>query len=251
MLIYSYQFFDRFPIDWLGNNKTLEKFYRGSFFGLFLFPAIQLTTTSSHMIILYNLNDSILGLRSSNPKRCNMIDINSESSISGSNSNSAMSKTPTSVTLAGDSMKDELVHQNQTCASAMLNNCLTVPTGYKCEWNKLNNSTDFLLANIPSSLCVCVFFTLGNATETHSDIDIQPFSISEASMELRQWNYSNSDHSLQSLKSIARLESQCEDDTLEFIKRYVEILFENCAQLTLELKSEFGLKSRVSYVLVR
>lgn len=85
----------------------------------------------------------------------------------------------------------------------------------------------------------------GNTSETHSDIDIQQFSISEASIELKQWNYSNSDLSLQSLKSIASLESQCEDDTLEFMKRFVDILFENCAQLTLELKSEFGLKSRV------
>lgn len=69
--------------------------------------------------------------------------------------------------------------------------------------------------------------------------------MSEASIELRQWNYSNSDHSIQSLKSIASLESQCEDDTLEFVRRYVDILFDNSSQLTLELKSEFGLKSRV------
>lgn len=67
--------------------------------------------------------------------------------------------------------------------------------------------------------------------------------MSEASVELRR--YSNSDHSIQSLKSIASLESQCEDDTLEFMRRYVDILFDNSAQLTLELKSEFGLKSRV------
>lgn len=73
--------------------------------------------------------------------------------------------------------------------------------------------------------------------------------MSEASAEGKQWNYSNSDHSLQSLRSIASLESQCEEDTLEFMKRYVNILFENCAQLTLELKSEFGLKSQVKIIL--
>lgn len=67
---------------------------------------------------------------------------------------------------------------------------------------------------------------------------------------MRQWNYSNSDHSIQSLKSIASLESQCEDDTLEFIRRYVDILFDNSAQLTLELKSEFGLKTRVRISIV-
>lgn len=87
-------------------------------------------------------------------------------------------------------------------------------------------------------------FNVGNTNEAHSDIDIPQYSISEASIELKQWDYSNS-NSLHSLKSIASLESQCEDDTLEFMKRYVDILFENCAQLTLELKSEFGLKSRV------
>lgn len=70
-----------------------------------------------------------------------MIDINSESSISASNSNSAISKTPTSVTLAGDAMKDEeFLNANQTCgSSAKLNNCLTIPSGYKCNENKLDN----------------------------------------------------------------------------------------------------------------
>lgn len=81
--------------------------------------------------------------------------------------------------------------------------------------------------------------------DLNSEIDLQQFSISDASIELKRWDYSNSDQSIQSLKSIASLESQCEDDTLEFIRHYVDILFENSAQLTLELKSEFGLKARV------
>lgn len=175
-----------------------------------------------------------------------MIDINSESSVSASNSISAMSKTPTSVTLAGDSMKDECVNMNPTVGSTILNNCLTIPSGYRC-----NEKTDFMYPfdfwYQTLNFCFCRYtFNIGTTTnETHSDIDIPQYSISEASIELKQWNYSNSDHSLQSLKSIASLESQCEDDTLEFMKRYVDILFENCAQLTLELKSEFGLKSRV------
>lgn len=80
--------------------------------------------------------------------------------------------------------------------------------------------------------------------DPNSEIDIHQFSMSEASIELKRWDYSNSDHSIQSLKSIASLESQCEDDTLEFIRRYIDILFDNSAQLTLELKSEFGLKVR-------
>lgn len=92
-----------------------------------------------------------------------------------------------------------------------------------------------------------VLFFLGTAAyDSNSEFDLQQYSLSEASVELKRWDYSNSDHSIQSLKSIASLESQCEDDTLEFMRRYVDILFDNSAQLTLELKSEFGLKSRVN-----
>lgn len=80
---------------------------------------------------------------------------------------------------------------------------------------------------------------------SNSELDLNQYSISEASIELKRWDYSNSDHSIQSLKSIASLESQCEDDTLDFMRRFVDILFDNSSQLTLELKSEFGLKSRV------
>lgn len=69
--------------------------------------------------------------------------------------------------------------------------------------------------------------------------------MSEASIELKQWNYANSDASVQSLKSIASIESQSEDDTLQFMRRFVDYLFQNSSQLTLELKSEFGIKSRV------
>lgn len=84
------------------------------------------------------------------------------------------------------------------------------------------------------------------AYDSNSEIDLQQFSLSEMSIELKRWDYSHSDQSIQSLKSIASLESQCEDDTLEFMRRYVDILFENSAQLTLELKSEFGLKTSVN-----
>lgn len=77
-------------------------------------------------------------------------------------------------------------------------------------------------------------------------MDYPESSISEASAELKQWNYTNSDQSVQSLKSIASLESQSEDDTLQFMRRFVDILFQDSSQLTLELKSEFGMKTRVS-----
>lgn len=83
------------------------------------------------------------------------------------------------------------------------------------------------------------------AYDSESEIDLQRFSLSETSNELKKWNYSISDRSVQSLKSIASLESQCEDETLDFMRRYVEVLFDNSAQLTLEVKSEFGFKARV------
>lgn len=84
------------------------------------------------------------------------------------------------------------------------------------------------------------------AYDSNSEIDLNQLSLTE-SIELKQWDYSNSDQSIQSLKSIASLESQCEDDTLEFMRRFVDILFNNSAELTLELKSEFGHKARVSF----
>lgn len=81
-----------------------------------------------------------------------------------------------------------------------------------------------------------------------SENEYHESSISEASVELNQWNYTNSDASVQSLKSIASLESQNEDDALQFMRRFVDILFHHSAQLTLELKSEFGIRTRVSAV---
>lgn len=60
-----------------------------------------------------------------NLKKCNMIDTNPESSISESNSNSMISKTPTSVhTLAGDGVKDDLTGDLDRTS-----NCLTLRPG--------------------------------------------------------------------------------------------------------------------------
>lgn len=70
-------------------------------------------------------------------------------------------------------------------------------------------------------------------------------SISDYSIELRQLDRSNSDVSVQSLESIISLDSQTDDDMLAFMRRFVNILFLDSSKLTLELKSEFGLKSRV------
>lgn len=59
-----------------------------------------------------------------------MIDTNPESSLSESNSNSMISKTPTSVhTLAGDMPKETIYDVNATKETEKTNN-LTVPAGY-------------------------------------------------------------------------------------------------------------------------
>lgn len=92
---------------------------------------------------------------------------------------------------------------------------------------------------------VTVFPSGTRASISASENEYYESSISE---ELKQWNYTNSDVSVQSLKSISSLESQSEDDTMQFMRRFVDILFQNSTQLTLELKSEFGRRTRVSVV---
>lgn len=148
--------------------------------------------------------------------------------MSASNSNSMISKSPSSAhTLAGHSRDGDFEKE--------MSNCLNLLPGRKYLFIHLRDEKiDFLNWfhwSIGKLMC-------------DSEVDHQ-LSISEASVELKQWDYSNSDHSIQSLKSIASLESHCEDDTLDFMRRFVETLFDNSSQLTLELKSEFGLKSRV------
>lgn len=80
-----------------------------------------------------------------------------------------------------------------------------------------------------------------------SENDLQVPSISDESIELKQYCRSESDNSVQSWGSIISLDSQTEDETLEFMRRFVKILFQDSLSLTLEMKSEFGKKSRVKY----
>lgn len=80
---------------------------------------------------IYTANN-IPGNKSTNPKKCNMVDVNPESSISGSNSNSMISKTPTSShTLAGDLQKDEHLDPNRINETEKTGSCLTIPPGCK------------------------------------------------------------------------------------------------------------------------
>lgn len=84
-----------------------------------------------------------------------MVDVNPESSFSASNSNSMISKTPTSVhTLAGDLPKDELIDTNQAIDIEQVSSCLAVVPG--CEYNEsrylimtlLNVGTPFPLSRL-------------------------------------------------------------------------------------------------------
>lgn len=78
-----------------------------------------------------------------------------------------------------------------------------------------------------------------------SEYDAQVPSISDYSIELTKLGHSNSNYSVQSLKSVTSLESHGEDDTSEFMRRFVELLFTDSSEITQELKSEFGDKSQV------
>lgn len=149
---------------------------------------------------------------SSKGKFCNLIDVNQESG-SMSHSSSAVSKSSMSGHTLAVAAKDDSSDQQMTDSMTVY------PSGTRASISASEN-------------------------ECHES------SISEASVELKQWNYTNSDVSVQSLKSIASLESQNEDDILQFMRRFVDILFQNSAQLTLELKSEFGIRTRVSVALV-
>lgn len=72
-----------------------------------------------------------LGSKAANVKKCNMIDTNPESSLSESNSNSMISKTPTSThTLAGDMPKEDSLDTNAMKETDKASN-LTIPPG--CE----------------------------------------------------------------------------------------------------------------------
>lgn len=70
------------------------------------------------------------GSRTTNSKKCDMIDTNPESSLSESNSNSMISKTPTSEqTIAGDMLKEDLADTNAMKEMDKL----TIPRGSKIE----------------------------------------------------------------------------------------------------------------------
>lgn len=155
-----------------------------------------------------------------------MIDINPESSISVSNSNSMLSKSPTSFTTATDdggkgSMSGTVNTENRARDSSS--------GPIKCD----------------GSMIVHQVGTGTSVTPSENDSRIPSIS-QQSATELKQFCHSESNYSAQSWGSIISLDSPSEDEALEFMRRFVAILFEDSSMLTLELKSEFGEKSRVS-----
>lgn len=65
------------------------------------------------------------------------------------------------------------------------------------------------------------------------------------SLDVKMWHRSESDNPPSSISSIS-LDSQSEEGVLDFMRRFVSILFSDSASITLELKAEFGQYSRVS-----
>lgn len=91
---------------------------------------------------------------------------------------------------------------------------------------------------------MCILNFLGDiASPCGSSHDHGSGTLSEPKVCLR----SVSNGSVQSCVSIISLESQTENETLQFMRRFVTLLFNDSSMLTLELKSEFGRKTRVSF----
>lgn len=73
-----------------------------------------------------------------------------------------------------------------------------------------------------------------------SENDVYNASISRESSDLKVWIRSESENSVPSWASSISLDSQTEETTLEFMKRFVNALFEDSSSISLDIKSEFG-----------
>lgn len=76
-----------------------------------------------------------------------------------------------------------------------------------------------------------------------NEIDFHEIEFDSNSNEFHWCNHSDSNHSV---KTVANIEIQCKDNTVEFMRRFVDLLFKNSSQLSLELKAEFGAKAKVT-----
>ncbi|XP_058061682.1 uncharacterized protein KIAA0513 [Anopheles bellator] len=77
-----------------------------------------------------------------------------------------------------------------------------------------------------------------------SDNESCAFSGTLESSELKMWIRSESENSVPSWASSISLDSQSEEAVLDFMKRFVRILFHDSGSVTLQLKSDFGQYAR-------
>lgn len=138
-----------------------------------------------------------------------------------------LSKSPTSLTTATDdggkgSMSGTANTENRAAGSS---------AGMKCD----------------DSLIVHQIGSGPSVSPSENDSRIPTIS-QQSAAESKQFCHSESNYSAQSWGSIISLDSPSEDEALEFMRAFVTILFEDSSLLTLELKSEFGEKSRVSAI---
>lgn len=148
-----------------------------------------------------------------------MIDINPESSLSPASNSGGSQKTPTSGTEEEKSEKASLRNSGDEGTAETRNSAAAA-------------DDSLAVHRIDSAASLST-----NDNASH---------VSSASKDEKQCKRSGSTNSVHSWESNISLDSASDDDALEFMKKYVGILFENSTALTLELKSEFGEKSRAS-----
>ncbi|EAA12211.4 AGAP007789-PA, partial [Anopheles gambiae str. PEST] len=85
----------------------------------------------------------------------------------------------------------------------------------------------------------CVWTGIPSSAST-SDNESCAFSGTLESSELKMWIRSESENSVPSWASSISLDSQSEEAVLDFMKRFVRILFHDSSSITLQLKSDFG-----------
>lgn len=95
--------------------------------------------------------------------------------------------------------------------------------------------------------------TTSNAStgETSESDNLSIYEGSLESLDVKMWHKSDPSDSVPvSYASSLSLDCQTDEVAIEFMRRFVSILFSDSISITLELKSQFGQYSRVSFILM-
>lgn len=128
----------------------------------------------------------------------------------------------------------DIVVVDKSSAALNANTHAKLRSNTKSITTKDNNN----LLGLPSSASTC---------ETSENDNISA-DVSLESFDVRMWNKTESDQvsvAPSFASSISLDTSQSDEAVLEFMRRFVMILFTDCSSITLELKSEFGQYSRM------